>query len=194
MNNSEFYNSIKLIVDYKNTVALININEFKRLKRINGEYKWIPFKINNLPAIPIKTSGFKESFRATSEMVKIRITPVWTYMTNGKQVITPKVETFELTELSKPRTTYTLTRKSIHNPHYLSNSTWNNIFDKSIAKKENAIEWNKTSRSYLLPKIDDITLQIFLEKYQNELEIFNKLYEQSANTAKELSGYQKRLR
>ena len=59
MNNSEFYNSIKLIVDYKNTVALININEFKRLKRINGEYKWIPFKINNLPAIPIKTIGSK---------------------------------------------------------------------------------------------------------------------------------------
>lgn len=194
MNNSEFYNSIKLIVDHKNTVALININEFKRLKRINGEYKWVPFKIGKLPAIPIKTSDFQEIFRATNEMVNIRITPIWTFLTNGKQVITPKIETFELTEFSKLKTHYSLSRKFTPNPHYLSNSTWNNIFDKAEAKRENAIEWNKTSRSSLLPKTDDNTLQIFLTQYQKELEFFGQLYEESANVAEKLRIYQKRLR
>ena len=51
MNNSEFYNTIKLINNHKNTVALINIGEFKKLQRINGEYKWIPLEIGSMPAI-----------------------------------------------------------------------------------------------------------------------------------------------
>ena len=35
---------------------------------------------------------------------------------------------------------------------------------------------------------------MFLSKYQDELEEFNSLYEESAKTAKELSLYQRKLK
>ena len=194
MNNSEFYKSIKLIAEKKGSVALINIKEFKRLKRINGEYKWVPFEIGKLPAIPIKTSDFKEIFRRTNELVNIRLTPIWTYLTNGEKVVTPKIETFEFVEHSKFKKHYTLMRKSIPNPHYLSNSNWHNIFDKTLAQKENSVEWNKHSKSTLLTSVNNQTLQIFLKLYQNELQKFNALYEESVETAKELNAYQKKLK
>lgn len=194
MNSSEFYNTIKLLSEKKGSVALININEFKRLKRINGEYKWVPFTIGKLPAIPIETSDFKEVFRGTDELVNIRLTPIWTYLTNGEKVVTPKIETFEFAEHSKFKKHYTLTRKNIPNPHYLSNSNWRNIFDKALVQRENAVEWNKHSKSTLLTNVDDQTLQIFLRLYQNELQEFNALYEESAETTKELNTYQKRLK
>ena len=194
MNSSEFYNAIKLIASKKDSIALINLNEFRRLKRINGEYKWIPFKIGKLPAIPIKTSDFKEAFRGTNELVNIRLTPIWTYLTNGKQVITPKIETFEFTEYSKHRKHYSLSLQYIINPHYLSNSNWHNIFDKALAQKENAIEWNKQSKSILLTSIDKQTLQNFLKIYQSELQEFNTIYEESVQTAKDLNIYQKKLK
>ena len=34
MENSDFYDSIKKIVEHKNTIALIDIREFRRLTRI----------------------------------------------------------------------------------------------------------------------------------------------------------------
>lgn len=194
MSNTEFYDSIKLIANQKSKVALININEFKRLKRINGEYKWVTFKIGNLPAIPIKTDDFKEAFRGTDELVNIRLTPIWTYLTNGEQIITPKIETFEFTEHSKFRKHYTLIRKSIPNHHFLSNSNWQSIFDKALAQRENAIEWHKRGKSTLLASADAQTLQLFLRLYKSELKEFNALYEESAKTAKELNSYQKRLK
>lgn len=194
MNSSEFYNAIKLIASKKDSIALINLNEFRRLKRINGEYKWIPFKIGKLPAIPIKTSDFKEAFRGTNELVNIRLTPIWTYLTNGKQVITPKIESFEFTEYSKQRKHYSLSLQYVINPHYLSNSNWHNIFDKALAQKENAIEWNKQSKSILLTSIDNQTLQNFLKIYQSELQEFNTIYEESVQTAKDLNIYQKKLK
>lgn len=194
MNNNEFYGAIKSITSYQNTVALININEFKRLIKISGEYKWIPFNIEKLPYIPIKTNGFKESFRGTNEMVNINITPVWTFLTNGKPVITPKIETFELTEHTEKHPKYTISRKINPNHHYLANSTWENIFDKPLAEKENAVEWNKKSPSILLAKTDEPLLQSFLEKYQTELKQFNRLYEESAETTVQLRKLQKRLK
>ena len=51
MNDIEFYNLFKYISDHQNTVALININEFKRLVKIRGEYKFMPFKIMMLEAL-----------------------------------------------------------------------------------------------------------------------------------------------
>lgn len=194
MNNSEFYNTIRFISEHKNTIALININEFRRLKRINGEYKWIPFEIGNLKALPIKTTDFKEKFRNTKEIVNIELTPVWTYLTNGKNIITPNIETFELTEYSNSRPRYKLSRKIYNNHHYLSSTTWKNIFDKAVAQEENAIEWKKKSTSSLLTPIDEPLLKMFLSKYQDELEEFNSLYEESAKTAKELSLYQRKLK
>ena len=194
MNTNEFYTVVKLIAEYKNKVALININEFKRLKRIDGEYKWLPFKIGSLPAIPIVTSDFKEEYKATSEMVKIRLTPIWNYLTNGKQVITPNIESFELTEHSKLKPHYKLSRIIRPNHHYLTYSRIINIFEQETAKEENAVEWNKIPSSSLLAPANEQLLKAFLEIYQNELNEFNRLYEESAKTAKELRHFQKRIK
>lgn len=194
MNNSEFYNTITLISNHKNTVALINIGEFKKLQRTNGEYKWLPLEIGQLPAIPIITSDFKEQFRATKERVSIRIIPVWNFLTNGEQVVTPNVEMFELAEHTNSNPRYTLTRRINKNHHYLSNSSWATIFDKPLAKRQNAIEWQKSNKYTLLAPINENILRTYLEIHQDELEEFNKIYEQSAKVAEELKSYQKRLR
>ena len=194
MNNSEFYNTITLINNHKNTVALINISEFERLQRINGEYKWLPLEIGSMPAIPIVTAGFKEQFRSTKEQVSIRIMPIWTFLPNDEQIITPNVEMFELTEHTNSNPRYTLKRKVNKNHHYLSNSNWNTIFDKPLAKRQNAIEWQKSNTSTLLAPINENILKTYLDIYQDELEEFNQIYEQSAKTAKELNGYQKKLK
>ena len=159
MNNSEFYNTITLISNHKDTVALINISEFKRLQRINGEYRWIPLEIGSMPAIPIVTAGFKEQFRSTKEQVSIRIMPIWTFLPNDEQIITPNVEMFELTEHTNSNPRYTLKRKVNKNHHYLSNSNWNTIFDKPLAKRQNAIEWQKSNTSTLLAPINENILK-----------------------------------
>ena len=194
MNTNEFYNIVKLIAKHKNKIALININEFRRLKRTQGEYKGVPFEIGSMPAIPIKTTDFKEAYKATSEMVKIRLTPIWNYITNGKQVIAPNIESFELTEHSKFKPHYKLSRIINPNHHYLTNLKTLNIFDQEIAKEENAIEWEKIPSSPLLAPVDERILQLFLQKYKDELDEFNKIYEESAQTAKELSNFQKKLK
>ena len=194
MNNSEFYYTIRLISSHKGTVALININEFRRLKRINGSYKWIPFKIGNLKVIPIKTNNFEERFRATNEMVKIRLTPTWTFLTNQKQVITPNIETFEFTEHTKYKPHYTLFRNINQNHHFLQSGSLDTFINKPLAKTENAIQWNKKSNSTLLVPADKLLLKHFLENYENELKEFNQLYEESSVTARELRDYQKRLK
>ena len=194
MNNTEFYGTISLITDHINTVALININEFLKLQRINGEYKWIPFKIGSMPAIPILTSDFKECFRSTKEQVSIRITPIWKYLSNGEKVITPNIEKFELIENSGAQNRYSLSRIINPNHHYLSNSTWKTLFDQTFATRQNAIEWNKSNRSTLLSPIDNTILNAYLETYKNELAEFNQIYEQSAKVAHELRSYQKKLK
>lgn len=194
MNNSEFYNTIRLISSHKGTVALININEFRRLKRINGSYKWIPFKIGNLKVIPIKTNNFEERFRATNEMVKIRLTPTWTFLTNQRQVITPNIETFEFTEHTKYKPHYTLFRNINPNHHFLQSGSLDTFINKPLAKTENAIQWNKKSNSTLLVPADKLLLKHFLENYENELKEFNQLYEESSVIARELRDYQKRLK
>lgn len=194
MNNSEFYNIITLISNHKNTIALINIGEFKKLQRTNGEYKWLPLEIGQLPAIPIITSDFKEQFKTTKERVSIRIIPIWNFLTNGEQVVTPNIEMFELVEHTNSNPRYTLTRRVNKNHHYLSNSSWDTIFDKPLAKRQNAVEWQKSNRSTLLAPINENILRTYLEIYQDELEEFNKIYEQSAKVAEELKGYQKKLR
>lgn len=194
MNNSDFYNTITLINNHKGTVALINIHEFKKLQRTNGEYKWLPLEIGNLQAIPIVTSGFKEQTKTTKERISIRIRPIWNFLTNGEQVITPNIEMFELAEHTKSNPRYTITRRINKNPYYLSNSNWATIFDKPLAKKQNAIEWQKSDKSTLLAPINENILKTYLDIYQDELEEFNKIYEQSAKVAEELKGYQKRLK
>ena len=194
MNKSEFYDTIKLLSTQKSGVALININEFKRLKRINGSYKWVPFKIGNLKVIPIKTNNFEERFRATNEMVKIRLTPTWTFLTNQRQVITPNIETFEFTEHTKYKPHYTLFRNINPNHHFLQSGSLDTFINKPLAKTENAIQWNKKSNSTLLVPADELLLKHFLENYENELKEFNQLYEESSVTARELRDYQKRLK
>ena len=143
MSNSEFYNSLRLIVDTKNTVALINIQEFKKLERKHGEYRWVPFNIGSLPAIPIKTSGFREKFIGKNGQVSIKINPIWSFLTNDEQVMTPKIESFEFTEYNTPVNRYVISRIVGNNPHYFSNSNWQNILDKHFIKRKNAIEWDK---------------------------------------------------
>ena len=194
MNNSEFYNTIRLISKHQNTIALIDIKEFRKLKKLNGEYLWQPFEIGNLPAIPIQTVGFEERFKATNEMVKIKFAPIWAFLTNQKRIITPNIEVFEFTEHSKYKPHYTLFRKAISNPHYLTSGTLDMLLEKPIAKEENAIEWNKKSSSTLLVPADEPLLKAFLTKYQSELEEFDTLYEESADVVKQLSYYQKILK
>ena len=192
MENAEFYNSIKKIANHKNTIALISIKEFKRLTRIKGEYKWIPFTIGLLPALPIITTDFKEQFRSTKEIVSIRITPIWNFLTNEKKVITPNIERFELTERTNSTPRYMITRNIAPNRHYLSNINWQDI-DNTIIQKENAVEWVKKTNATLLSPVEDETLCSFLNHYQDELLEFNKLYEESAEKVLEIKRYQKRL-
>ena len=54
MNNSEFYNTIRLISTHQNTVALIVIKEFIRLKKSNNEYTEI-FEVKPETAIDRST-------------------------------------------------------------------------------------------------------------------------------------------
>ena len=194
MNNSEFYNTIRLISTHQNTVALIDIKEFRRLKKRNNEYLWQPFEIGNLPAIPIQTVGFEERFKATNEMVKIKLAPILALLKKKKRIITPNIEVFEFTEHSKYKPHYTLFRKAISNPHYLTSGTLDMLLEKPIAKEENAIEWNKKSSSTLLVPANELLLKAFLTKYQSELEEFSTLYQESVDVVKQLSYYQKRLK
>ena len=194
MNNSEFYNTIKLIQNHKNTIALINIKEFKKLQRINGEYKWIPLEIGSMPAIPIITSNFKENFRSTKDQLSIRIMPIWNFLTNNEQVITPNIEKFKLTEYSNPVRRYVISRQINKNHHYLSNNSWHDLFDQNFAVRQNAIEWDKNSKSTLLAPTNENILKAYLEIYKDELDEFNKIYENSAKITTELRNYQKKLK
>ena len=193
MENSEFYDSIRKIAEHKNTVALINIKEFRRLTRIKGEYKWIPFTIGNLPALPIITSDLKEQFRSTKEQVSIRITPVWNFLTNGEKVITPNIERFELTEHTNFNPRYMITRRVAFNRHYLSNSNWHDLDDVTI-QRENAVEWAKRKNATLLAPVDNEMLCAYIEHYQDELQEFNQLYEDSAKKVLEIKNHQKKLK
>lgn len=192
MENAEFYNSIKKIADHKDTIALINIKEFRRLTRIKGEYQWIPFTIGNLPALPIITTDFKEQFKNTKERVSIRITPIWNFLTNGEEIITPNIEMFELTERTDFKPRYMITRIIATNRHYHSNNDWQDL-DNTNIQKENAVEWVKKTNATLLSPIEDETLCSFLNHYQDELLEFNKLYEESVKKVLELKNHQKRL-
>lgn len=194
MDNSEFYQYIKLINNHQNTVALIDIKEFRRLIRFKGEYKWIPFKIGSLPAIPVKTSKFQENFRNTNEFVSIRITPVWSFLTNGEKIITPNIEMFEFKEHSNYNPRYTITRKIGPNQHYFSNTNWQNIPSHILVQPNNAIEWIKKSNATLLTPTDPQILDKFLQIYQPELQQFNELYQESVETTKELKSYQKKIK
>lgn len=193
MENEEFYNSIKKIVEHKNTIALIDIKEFRRLTKIKGDYKWIPFTIGDLPALPIITSELKEQFKITKELVNIRITPIWNFLTNGRQIITPNIERFELTKRTNLKPRYKITRNIAFNRHYLSNSNWYDL-DDIIIQRENAIEWAKKKHATLLTPIDDETLCAYIEHYQNELQDFNELYEESVQKVLEIRNYQKKLK
>ena len=192
MENSDFYDSIKKIVEHKNTIALIDIREFRRLTRIKGEYKWNSFTIGNLPALPI-ISDFKEQFRSTKERVSIRVTPIWSFLTNGKKVITPNIERFEIVEHTNFNPRYIITRRIAFNRRYLSNSNWHNLYDV-IIQRENAVEWAKRKNATLLAPVSDDTLCAFIELYQDELQEFNRIYEESANKVLEIRSHQKKLK
>ena len=192
MENSDFYDSIKKIVEHKNTIALIDIREFRRLTRIKGEYKWNSFTIGNLPALPI-ISDFKEQFRSTKERVSIRVTPIWSFLTNGEKVITPNIERFELVEHTNFNPRYMITRRIAFNRRYLSNSNWHNLYDV-IIQRENAVEWAKRKNATLLAPVSDDTLCASIELYQDELREFNQLYEESANRVLEIRSHQKKLK
>ena len=194
MSNSEFYNSLRLIVDTKNTVALINIQEFKKLERKHGEYRWVSFNIGSLPAIPIKTSGFREKFIGKNGQVSIKINPIWSFLTNDEQVMTPKIESFEFTEYNTPVNRYVISRIVGNNPHYFDNSNWQNILDKPFIKRKNAIEWDKNSKATILASVSEDVLRIYLDKYQDELQEFNSMYEESAQKTLELRNLQKKLK
>ena len=192
MENSDFYDSIKKIVEHKNTIALIDIREFRRLTRIKGEYKWNSFTIGNLPALPI-ISDFKEQFRSTKERVSIKVTPIWSFLTNGKKVITPNIERFEIVEHTNFNPRYIITRRIAFNRRYLSNSNWHNL-DDVIIQRENAVEWAKRKNATLLTPVSDDTLCAFIELYQDELQEFNRIYEESANKVLEIRSHQKKLK
>lgn len=192
MENSDFYNSIKKIADHKNTVALIDIKEFRRLVRIKGEYKWIPFTIGNLPALPIKTD-YKEQFRSTKERVNIRVTPLWSFLTNGKSIITPNIERFEIIERTGFNPRYMITRTIAFNRHCLSNGNWHNQ-DEIIVQRENAVEWIKRRNATLLSPISDEYLSTYMDHYQDELQTFNNLYEESENKILEIRRHQKKIK
>ena len=194
MNDIEFYSLFKCIADYQNTVSLININEFKRLVKIKGEYKLMPFEIGSLKYIPIKTEGFKESFRNSNEMVNINLTPIWSFLTNGKPVITSKIESFELRENAEFKPRYQINRKISRNHHYISNYELYSLYDTFIVKEENAIEWDKKIGSILLSVIDDSLLELFLNRYKNELEEFNNIYDESVEIAKEIKMLQLKIK
>ena len=85
-------------------------------------------------------------------------------------------------------------RNIIRNPKYLTSGNIVQLLEKEIAQKENAIQWDKKTTSTLLSITDPLFLNYYLEKYQNELEQFNQIYENSAKTAEELRGFQKKLK
>ena len=194
MNDIEFYNLFKYISDHQNTVALININEFKRLVKIRGEYKFMPFKIGSLKYIPVKTDNFKERFKATNEMVNINLTPVWSFFTNDRPIITPKIESFELRENAQFKPKYQINRRISQNHNYFSNYNLDNLNIAPIIKEENAIEWDKKIGSILLASTDDSLLDLFLNHYKKELEVFNNIYDESIETAGQIKKLQLKIK
>ena len=194
MNDIEFYNLFKYISDHQNTVALININEFKRLVKIRGEYKFMPFKIGSLKYIPVKTDNFKERFKATKEMVNINLTPVWSFFTNDRPIITPKIESFELRENAQFKPKYQINRRISQNHNYFSNYNLDNLNIAPIIKEENAIEWDKKIGSILLAPTDYNLLDLFLNHYKKELEVFNNIYDESVETAGQIKKLQLKIK
>ncbi len=192
MNKVTFDSAFNLIVGSKNSVALINIDEFERLERVQGEYKWIPFEIGFLPAIPVITSDFVKVHVNNDKLSRTKITPIWSFLSNKAKIITPNIESFVFTEYTKPSKRYTLEKASPKNPNYLTARNWGEIDNLHFAAPENAVQWNKQVKSALLASTDKNFLALFLKTYKDELEEFNKLYEDSVAKTKELKNLQRK--
>lgn len=193
MKDLEFYNSIKLVAEHQGNIALININEFNYLQRIKGEYKWVPLRIENLPFIPVKINSFKEQFKVTKEIVSLRILPIWVFLSNNEQIVTPYIETLTFKKRTNAKPRFTLIKDMNINHHYLSNTPWMYLFDQPLAETTNAIEWNKPNKGFLFSIADNTLLQSYITDHKKELNEFNKIYNESAEITKELRSYQKRL-
>lgn len=190
MNNNDFYNSIKIIFKHQGTIALIDIEEFKKLTRKNGKYNWVPFEIGSLPAIPVVTNNFKESFRSTADRIRLTLTPNWSFLTNKKKIITPYIESLELTENSSSPKRYKIVKRIGHNMHYFSENDY--YTSDSYIQKENAIQWEKQNHNILLTPSNPEFLKSFLKQYQEELKEFNNIYNESSKKVLELKYYQRR--
>ena len=164
------------------------------------KYRKIPLILTGLAGIALLTTGFSAwviqgtTPATNNEMVNINLTPVWSFFTNDRPIITPKIESFELRENAQFKPKYQINRRISQNHNYFSNYNLDNLNIAPIIKEENAIEWDKKIGSILLAPTDDSLLDLFLNHYKKELAVFNNIYDESIETAGQIKKLQLKIK
>ncbi len=192
MSTDEFYKSIEIINEKMGKYALVNTNEFIRLQRINGEYKWLPFDIEKLPAIPIEMASLNESELQKPHSTHIIIKPTWMFASNKKTIVTQNIETITFIKDSQTNENHILS-KTCTNPIFLTSNNWLDALNKNIlVNPKHAIEWKKTFKGLLFGFNNKEELEKYINYFSKEIEEFNKIYEESEENAKVFNSLQKK--
>lgn len=192
MSTDDFYESFKIINNCIGKYALVNTNEFIRLQKINGEYKWLPFDINNLPAIPIEMDSLNEIGIQKKQYTQIIVKPTWSFITNKKPIITQNIERIIFIKNDENNECH-IFNKVYTNSNFLTTCNWAKAAnDNILVNSKHAIEWKKTFKGLLFGFNEKEKLEYYINDYSKELEEFNRIYEESENNAKAFNAFQKK--
>lgn len=193
MSDEEFCKSFDLIKDKIGRYALIDTEEFIYLHRIYGNYIWSRLMIKDLPAIPIKLIDIEVNSIKISKIMRTSIKPVWSFYTNNRMIVTPKVENYTFTQSLEENGQHSVSRRSKPNIHYIDTDNYHEKLENGIyVAKENAIEWNKQNKNIAFGFDDEDKLQEYISLYEKELKLFDEIYDKSAEVAEECKRYQRR--
>lgn len=192
MSIEDFYKSFEIVNKNIGKYALINTNEFIKLQRINGEYKWLPLSIDNLPAIPIKMDSLNDNEIQKKQGTQIIIKPTWIFITNKKPIITQNIERMIFIK-NNENNECSIINKSCINHNFLTTNNWAEAINNNIlVEPKHAIEWKKTFKGLLFGFNDKQIIENYINNFKKEINEFNKIFEESENIAKEFNTLQKK--
>lgn len=193
MSNDDFYGAYKLINDKIGNFALIDTTQFIYLKRIYGHYIWVPLAIKDLPKIPIKLVDVEVNSTSRNDLTRVSMRPIWTFYTNNKMIVTPRIERFIFTESLSDDIQHSVVRNSKINEHFITTDNYQNRLDSGIyVEKENAVEWNKDFDGISFGFDDEEKLNDYVNSHKSGLSEFDRIYDKSLEVAEECKRYQKR--
>ena len=170
MSIEDFYKSFEIVNKNIGKYALINTNEFIKLQRINGEYKWLPLSIDNLPAIPIKMDSLNDNEIQKKQGTQIIIKPTWIFITNKKPIITQNIERMIFIK-NNENNECSIINKSCINHNFLTTNNWAEAINNNIlVEPKHAIEWKKTFKGLLFGFNDKQIISPFINllyKFKN---------------------------